>query len=134
MTREEKALKYKHSGYNCCQAVLLSFAEELGMDEETLKMLGSGFGAGMGSMEGNCGALIGAVMADNLKNARKNPVGAKKILAAFQEQCGALRCADLKGRETGNVLCSCDDCVRNAVNIVENAGEPPVPISRSSLL
>ena len=120
MTKEEKALEYKHSGYNCCQAVLLSFAEELGIDEETLKRLGSGFGAGMGSMEGNCGALSGAVMADNLKNSRKNPSNAKKILAAFQAQCGALRCADLKGKGTGMILCSCDDCVRNAVKIVEN--------------
>ena len=28
---------------------------------------------------------------------------------------GAVVCRELKGLDTGTVLCSCDDCVRNAV-------------------
>ena len=119
MTKEEKAVELKHSGYNCCQAVLLSFADELEMDDELLKALGAGFGAGMGSMEGNCGALIGAVMADNMIQKRSSPSNARKILARFKESCGAVRCADLKGKETGQVLCSCDDCIRNAIKTLQ---------------
>lgn len=118
MTKEEKAILFKHNGCNCCQAVLLAFAEEMGMDEQTLKALGAGFGSGMGCMEGNCGALVGAVMADNLMNSRRNAANARQILASFKEKCGAVRCADLKGITTGRVLCSCDDCVRNAVRII----------------
>ena len=33
----------------------------------------------------------------------------------FAEKCGATICKDLKGIETGRVLCSCPECVRNAV-------------------
>ena len=35
--------------------------------------------------------------------------------APFAELCGATICRDLKGIGTGKVLCSCEDCVRNAV-------------------
>ena len=120
MNREDKAIELKHSGCNCCQAVLLSYADILSPDENTLRTLGAGFGSGMGCMEGNCGALVGAVMVDGLLNSRRNAAGGREILAAFRQSCGAVRCADLKGIGTGKVLCSCDDCVRNAVRIVES--------------
>ena len=58
--RKEKAVEYKHSGNNCCQSVLLAFGDKLDLPEETLKKLGSGFGAGMGTREGVCGALTAA--------------------------------------------------------------------------
>ena len=119
MNREEKAVELKHSGCNCCQAVLLSYDDVLSLDADTLRILGAGFGSGMGCMEGNCGALIGAVMVDDLLRSRKNAAASRNILGAFRKSCGAVRCADLKGVGTGKVLCSCDDCVRNAVRIVE---------------
>ena len=44
-------IKDKHTrGYNCAQIVLCSYAEELGIDEETLFRISEGFGAGMGGM------------------------------------------------------------------------------------
>ena len=51
---------------NCCQAVLVAFASELGKSDEKLLRLGSGFGSGMGTMEGTCGALVGAIMVSSL--------------------------------------------------------------------
>ena len=42
------------------------------------------------------------------------------VLRQFESMCKATLCKDLKGRDTGIVLCECDDCVRNAVTIVEN--------------
>ena len=36
----------------------------------------------------------------------------------FKELCGATICRDIKGIDTGKVLCSCEDCVRNATEIV----------------
>ena len=39
-------IKDKHTrGYNCAQIVLCSYAEELGIDEETLFRISEGFGA-----------------------------------------------------------------------------------------
>ena len=102
---------------NCCQAVLVAFADKLGKSEEDLLRLGSGFGSGMATMEGTCGALVGAIMVSSLlspdSEARNN---SRAIMSRFKELCGGTTiCRDLKGIETGKVLCSCEDCVRNAV-------------------
>lgn len=120
MDRIEKAIEYKHSGCNCCQAVLMSFEDELELTGEQLRTLGSGFGAGMGCMEATCGALVGANMVLGLKNTGNKPTApqSRQLLNDFKTQCGATICKELKGIETGKVLCECDDCVRNAVKLL----------------
>ena len=50
----------KQSGCNCAQAVLCTYADIVGIDEETAMRLAAPFGAGMGNMEGTCGAIVGA--------------------------------------------------------------------------
>ena len=121
MDRKEYAVKLKHSGLNCCQAVLCAFADEVDLTEEELKKLGSAFGVGMGCLEATCGALVGAQMLMGLKKYEGRPVlrDAASTLRSFETACGATICKDLKGRDTGVVLCECDDCVRNAVEIAE---------------
>ncbi len=47
----------------------------------------------------------------------------RKILPRFKELCGATICRDLKGIGTGKILCSCENCVRNAVLAAEEALE-----------
>ena len=119
MTLEERmeyAAKRKRE-MNCCQAVLVAFADRLGKSEDELLRLGSGFGSGMATMEGTCGALVGAIMVSSFLSpdgeARNN---SRAIMSRFKELCGgATICRDLKGIGTGKVLCSCEDCVRNAV-------------------
>ena len=108
---------------NCCQAVLVAFADKLGKSEDDLLRLGSGFGSGMATMEGTCGALVGAIMVSSLLSpdgeARNN---SRAIMSRFTELCGgATICRDLKGIETGKMLCSCEDCVRNAVRAAGEA-------------
>ena len=101
---------------NCCQAVLVAFADEAGRSEEDLLRLGSGFGSGMGTMEGTCGALVGAIMVSSLHSEKGAAMAASRaIMPRFKELCGATICRDLKGIDTGMVLCSCENCVRNAV-------------------
>ena len=101
---------------NCCQAVLVAFADEAGRIEEDLLRLGSGFGSGMGTMEGTCGALVGAIMVSSLLSEKGAAMAASRaIMPRFKELCGATICRDLKGIDTGKVLCSCENCVRNAV-------------------
>ena len=100
----------------CCQAVLVAFADEVGRSEEDLLRLGSGFGSGMGTMEGTCGALVGAIMVSSLLSEKGAAMAASRaIMPRFKELCGATICRDLKGIDTGKVLCSCENCVRNAV-------------------
>lgn len=101
---------------NCCQAVLVAFADQLGRSEDELLRLGSGFGSGMGTMEGTCGALVGAIMVSSLLSEKGAAMAASRaIMPRFKELCGATICRDLKGIGTGKVLCSCENCVRNAV-------------------
>ena len=107
---------------NCCQAVLVAFASELGRSEDELLRLGSGFGSGMGTMEGTCGALVGAIMVSSLLSEKGEAMTASRaIMPRFKELCGATICRDLKGIDTGKVLCSCENCVRNAVRAAGEA-------------
>ncbi|MBQ7991194.1 MAG: C_GCAxxG_C_C family protein [Oscillospiraceae bacterium] len=118
MDTAEKAVMFKHQGRNCCQAVTAALSPLAGLAEGETDAASAGFCAGMGNMDATCGALIGAVMIAGIKTEGKRTLGyARKISENFKERCGgALRCADLKGADTGKVLCPCDDCVRNAVN------------------
>ncbi len=114
--RSEKAVELKHSGFNCCQAVVSVFGDLVDVSQDVLLKMASGFAVGMGCMEATCGSLIGAVMiAGLLKEGRGTTPAARKILGEFEKKSGATVCKVLKGRDSGVVLCECDDCVRNAV-------------------
>ena len=121
MERREKAVELKHNGHNCCQSVLCAFKDDVHLSEEDLNKIGAAYCVGLGCMEATCGALCAAEMILGLKKYDGKPVvrEAGKIHRAFEEKCGAALCKDLKGKDTGKVICECDDCVRNAVDIVE---------------
>ena len=122
--RAEKAAEYKHS-MNCAQAVIMAYQQELGKSKEELMALGDAFGLGMGGMEATCGALTGAAVVLGLLNnehgrpAKPSKMLMNRVLHDFAAEAGATRCKDLKGIETGKVLCPCDDCVRIAVKNLE---------------
>lgn len=130
MTKKELAIAYHDQKYNCAQAVAMAFAEEAGIDKETLFKVCEGCGLGMGGMEGTCGAVTGAVILAGLKNSDGNleHPGTKastyqlsrEIVKQFREKNSTSICKELKGVETGKVLCSCPDCIMDAVEIVEN--------------
>lgn len=129
MTREETAAMLHQKGYNCCQSVACAFADCVDIDPVVLFKLCEGFGLGMGCMEGVCGALSGAVILAGLKNSDGNlehPASkaatmklSREMLQEFTSRTHALLCKDLKGAETGKVLCSCPDCIRIATEIAE---------------
>lgn len=129
MDKKELAIALHDKKYNCCQAVACAFCEEVGMDEATLFRIGEGFGLGMGCMEGTCGALSGAIMLAGLKNSDGNidaPATkaetyklSKELLQKFQERTGSTVCKELKGVESGKVLCSCPDCIRIGVEVAQ---------------
>ena len=61
MDRAMRAAEAFESGYNCAQAVAVTFADVLGMDEKTAARMVSGYGAGMGRLREVCGAFSGLV-------------------------------------------------------------------------
>ena len=127
--RVKEALKKHEQGYNCAQAVSCVFCDKTGIDEETMFRITEGMGLGMGGMEGTCGAIGAASILSGLKNssAHLEKPDSKKLsyqmskqcLEAFKEQNGSVICKDLKGIETGTVLRSCNDCIADAVRIIE---------------
>ena len=130
--RGEKAASLKKSGAaNCCQSVLLAFADTLPMDGAALCRIGAGFAVGMGTMEATCGALVAAGIVAGLRTAtRQDAVRlARDVHERFRAKCGATICKDLKGRDTGRVLCECPECCRNAVLAAEAALEASQPSS-----
>jgi len=76
----------------------------------------------MGCMEATCGSLCAAQMILGMKEYEGKPVlrDAAAIAKDFNDRCGATICKELKGAQTGVVLCKCDDCVRNAVAVLES--------------
>ena len=123
MTIEERAdlaANLKATGQcNCTQSVLKAFEDKIDIAPEELSKLAAGFAAGMGCMESTCGALIGAVMtAGMITEGKGTPRYSKEMVAKFNEKCGATICKDLKGITTGQVLCECPECVRNAVLVL----------------
>lgn len=118
----EEAVEKKRCGaYNCAQAVACTYADVVGADELTVKAVTSGFGTGMGTMEGTCGAIIGASVILGLKiNDRvKSRAAVKNIMTRFKEMNGSTVCGELKGLSTGSQLRDCNGCVGDAAMLLE---------------
>jgi C_GCAxxG_C_C family probable redox protein len=71
MQKKEKEAREKFlEGYNCAQAVLYAFCDELGITRDEALKLSCGFGGGMGRAEEVCGALSAGVIAIGKKYGR----------------------------------------------------------------
>ena len=109
-TRKEIAAEKKRCGsHNCTQAVLCTYHDFAGMEEETIKNAGNAFAAGMGNMEGTCGAIVGAgiILGLATQDKAKSVKGMRQIMDKFKQRNGATQCKLLKGVGTGKVLREC---------------------------
>ncbi len=146
-TRKNIAAEKKRCGsHNCAQAIVHTYADIAGLDEQTAMNVGNAFAAGMGNMEGTCGALVGAGMVLGMvnKDKAKSMKQMREIMTKFQERNGATQCKLLKGvgtkaaieqeqsdacidsaeREQARpkvkvVLRECPDCVADAAEFLE---------------
>ena len=118
-SRKQIAVEKKRCGLNCAQAVLCTYADLAGIDEETAIRLAAPFGAGMGNMEGTCGAITGAGLVLGLVSKGPATRQMRQIMNKFQERNGATQCKLLKGVGTGKVLRECSDCVADAAEFLE---------------
>ena len=146
-TRKNIVAEKKRCGsHNCAQAILHTYADIAGIDEEMAMNIANAFGAGMGNMEGTCGGLVGAGLVlglvnkdkatskreqsdacidyaereqTRLKAKAKSMKQMRQIMTKFQERNGATQCKLLKGVGTGKVLRECPDCVADAAEFLE---------------
>lgn len=107
MTKKEQATALFKAGYNCTQAVLLAFKDELNLDEKTALKLASSFGGGMGRLREVCGAFSGLLMAAGLKYGPEAPTNladktahyalVQALAAEFKKRCGSIICREMLG-------------------------------------
>ena len=114
--KTEYAVKLHKNGCNCAQAVACTFCKEFGIVEQEMFRM--------------CGALSGMAMIIGLDNSKGNVEEGspskgdtyKKIktyVQKFKEKNGSCVCRELKGVDTGKVLCSCPQCIADAVELTE---------------
>ena len=114
-TRVEKTIERHKKGYNCAQAVACTYCDLVGVDEETMFKM----------TEAVAGACILAGMKRSTGNLEKPDSKAESyklsraILGGFEKANGTAICKELKGIETGKVIKSCDDCIKEAAALAE---------------
>lgn len=130
-TRIAEADARHNKGYNCAQAVACTYCDLVGVSETEAFRATEGFGLGMGSMGGTCGALSGACYLAGLVNSDGNleKPGTKKatyalsaeFLRRFGEANGSVTCHELKGIGTDHgILRACPGCIEDACKLVED--------------
>lgn len=130
-SRVQEAVKRKIEGYNCAQAVLCTYADVAGMDEQTAYKVSEAFGTGMGGMQHTCGAasaafmLVGLVNSDGVlgsKQTRSDTYAMVRTMAKeFEETNAHLMCHDiiLDVDDTGKRKHPCVDCVACGAQLIE---------------
>jgi len=99
-------------GYNCCQAVLAAFCEDLGLDFDLAAKLSSSFGGGMGRLREVCGAVCGMFMVAGMKFGYADPKDNKakaehyklvqELAEQFRQNNGSIVCRELMGLDEGH--------------------------------
>lgn len=105
--RAQRAMQLFNEGYNCAQAVFLTFSDLYEMDEKHALMLSSSFGGGMGRLREVCGTVSGMFMVCGMLYGYDDPKefeGKKelyqriqKLAKEFEEYNGSIICRTLLG-------------------------------------
>jgi len=142
-TKQELAVDFFNSGFNCAQSVLVSFCEKYGVDKKNALKISSGLGSGFRSGK-ICGAASGAVLVIGLKygqykagdTSSKLNCNAKTVefLNAFRMKNKSCICREILGydistpdgyerAQSKNLFkTTCVDIVKSAVEMLEELG------------
>lgn len=114
---QEKAKRYLSEGYNCAEAIFLTFLQAYGEDPKNVR-LATPFGAGIGVRRDLCGILTGGVMVIGLREGRTEEDEIEKKKRSYQlaanfycwfENSFGVHCSDIiKGKFRGHTA----KCVR----------------------
>jgi len=139
-----EALALLRQGCNCCQAVLVAYAERHGLERGTALKLATGFGSGVSQLGEMCGAVTGAILVLGLKHGRgsaedepaeqKTAELVRKFVSRFRQRHGSTECRQLLGCDPNNpeqlawaakqglFAARCPKLVRHAVELLEELG------------
>ncbi len=107
MNQIDQAVECFGGGFNCCQAVLATYAGPLGVPCEQALKLAEGFGGGLAGLGETCGAVTGALMVLGLRHGRTRPDDleakmttnrlVREFIRRFEARRGSVKCRDLLG-------------------------------------
>ncbi len=105
--RVERAKGLFRSGYNCCQSVVLAYADVIELDEHLAATVAASFGGGMGRLREVCGTVSGMSLVagflapsptnDNPEAKKRNYALVQEFAEAFRARNGYIVCRQLLG-------------------------------------
>lgn len=105
--RVQRAVELFMSGYGCCQSVVAAFADLYGFSDVQAKLVGAGFGGGVGRMRMMCGAVSGLVILAGMKEGQTDGDDregkahcyqvVQDLLEKSKKENGSIICAELLG-------------------------------------
>lgn len=126
-SKPDMAVNFFCHDCNCAQSVLLAFSGNFGLSPDRAMQLASGFGGGIASSGGMCGAITGGIMALGLAGTGN---GASKVMTyeqsaelinLFKAKFGSTDCKILtESKASIESESHCVKFVREAVLIVES--------------
>ena len=139
--RVDQAVSCFKSGFSCSQAILSTYAEQLGLKKSTALKVSGTFGGGMAGMADTCGAVTGAFMVIGLKygktkaedeeTKKKSYSLVKEFVKKFKAKNSSVVCRELLGCDISTpegmqtfinknlIKCVCPKLVENAAEILE---------------
>lgn len=129
--RVKKAYEIHHQGYNCAQAVIAGYSDQLGISFEDAMKGSYGLGGGVGMTREICGTLTGAAIVlgyvygkGEADPKQKQFVNQKiaELCKEFEAMHGSVVCGELLGlRETSKEVKrkSCDELIEDVVRLLE---------------
>ena len=142
INKTETAMQKFISGYNCAQAVLYSFKDDINITGDEALKLACGFGAGMGRKGEVCGAVAGGIIAlgakygrgenDDKADTERTYSKTRELMDKFEAKHGAFICRELLNgcdlsseegqmnfRNNDLFNATCKKCVGSVVRILE---------------
>lgn len=143
MNSISKASQLFRDGCACSQAILVTYAQPLGLSREMAMRISAGFAGGM-RMGATCGAVTGALMVLGLRHASEKCATAAsradvyarvvEFTKKFRQRNGSVICSELlkcdigapagikQAREQGLFRTTCVKMVESAAGILEEMG------------
>lgn len=141
--RDDIAVQKFSEGYNCAQAVVFAWSDDVHLDKEIALKLACGFGGGMGRKGEVCGAVTGGLLVigarygrgenDDRAVTQRTYAKVSELMEKFQSTYGTVLCrqllnvSDLTTEEGQRYIQEhdltnkvCKNCVRSAVQILED--------------
>jgi C_GCAxxG_C_C family probable redox protein len=141
MNKSEIAAGYMKSGYNCAQAIIKTYAGDVGVKGEDAVKMAAALGGGVGRNGLICGAVSGAALIIGMKYGTTDPLNfpaketaynkTSELLERFRAEHKTVLCKELisydmrnpeelrKAREAGVFQIKCPLFVATAAQILE---------------